>query len=68
MYEGHLINSGGLQGHSIGDHYPLIIIGRKVGYQAINAATSREYKIHLTYAAALDEGLEFERFLCEQQR
>lgn len=57
MYEGHLINSGGLQGHSIGDHYPLIIIGRKVGYQAINAATDTEYDIHETYEAALAEGL-----------
>lgn len=57
MYEGHLVNSGGLQGHSIGAHYPLIVIGRKVGYQAINAATDVEYTIHETYEAALVEGL-----------
>ena len=26
-YEGHLANSGGLQGHSVGDSYPFAVVG-----------------------------------------
>jgi len=39
-YKGHLVDSGGIQGHSLGDTYPIMIVGRADDtYQSFNAIT-----------------------------
>ena len=53
-YEGHRANSGGLQGHSIGKHYPRVVIGVGTAgeYQVLNCKTGKTGPRHSSYGAA----------------
>jgi len=54
VYEtkGHSAQQGGLRGHSMGDTYPLIVIGKGKGYALMNLLTGEEGPTRPTYDGA----------------
>ncbi|HDR9131343.1 hypothetical protein [Burkholderia vietnamiensis] len=46
-YTGHLPNSGGLQGHSIGESYPFAVVGCQVAKLGDHEATSKETRYYV---------------------
>lgn len=54
-YQGHTLESGGLQGHSLGEMYPFVVTGVGVngGFQLMNASTGQYGPRRTTYNEAL---------------
>jgi hypothetical protein len=50
-YQGHLANSGGLQGHSLGDDYPFTVVGCMVDRVGDGEATSHATRYYVLNAA-----------------
>jgi hypothetical protein len=50
-YIGHRINSGGLQGHSIGDQYPLAVVGCLVARLGDSESTSESTRYYVLNCA-----------------
>lgn len=54
MYTGHLSNSGGLQGHSLGDIYPCTVIVTGLWkYQGVDLIKGYKGELRDTYEEAL---------------
>lgn len=51
-YTGHGVNTGGLQGHSIGEEYPRMVVGAEHGWKALNLNTGVYGPVRETYAKA----------------
>jgi hypothetical protein len=50
---GHSAIAGGLRGHSMGDTYPLTVIGKGDGFALLNLLTGEEGPVRPTYMEAL---------------